>query len=34
MQICNYAEQTIEPPPVMEEVENAIEKLKNNNLQG
>jgi hypothetical protein len=27
-QICNYGEKTIQPPPIMEEVEN--EKLKNN----
>jgi hypothetical protein len=30
VQICNYGEEMIEPPLVMEEVESAIEKLKNN----
>jgi hypothetical protein len=34
MQICNYGEETIEPPPVKEEVENAIENLKNNKSSG
>jgi hypothetical protein len=34
MQICNYGEQTMERSPLMEEVENAKEKLKNNKYPG
>jgi hypothetical protein len=34
MQIHNYGEETIQPLPIMEEVENAIEKLKNNTSPG
>jgi hypothetical protein len=34
VQICKYGEEMIEPPPVVEEVENAVEKLKNSDLQG
>lgn len=29
MQIWNYGEETIQPPSIMEEAENAIEKLNN-----
>jgi hypothetical protein len=29
MQICNYGEETIQPPSIIEEDENAIEKLNN-----
>jgi hypothetical protein len=34
MQICNCGEETTEPPPVMGEAENAIEKLSKNKSPG
>jgi hypothetical protein len=34
MQVCDYGEETIEPPPIMGEVENTIEKLKINISSG
>jgi hypothetical protein len=34
MQICNYGEETIDPPPIIEKVEDPIEKLKNNTSPG
>jgi hypothetical protein len=33
-QICNYGGEIIQPPPIMEGVNNATEKLKNNKSQG
>jgi hypothetical protein len=28
--LCRYDEEIAQPPPIMEKVENAVEKLKNN----
>jgi hypothetical protein len=33
-QISKYGEETIQPPPIMEEYENSIEKLKNKKSPG
>jgi hypothetical protein len=34
LQICNYGEEIIVPPPIMVRVKNATEKLKNNKPRG